>query len=374
MQNLNKIIQADCLEYLKSLPDGCVNLVLIDPPYNISHAKWDKWKCQKEYVNWLGSVFLECQRVLKDNGSFYFWHNDFQQMAELQHWISQNTRFVFNSMISWVKPNFRPIAWKNKQEGSNLRSWFNIQEYCLYYTFEDSGTGLQKIEEEHIAPLNPFALQLKSLIKEHNFSTIQIAEYGNFYANVNHGGSVSNWVNGKNIPSKEQWNIICNLFKIENKYEELRAEYEELRAEYEELRAEYEELRPRFNIQSGQDYNNVWYSKEDSGNKTNGKLHTCEKPQDLLQKIILTSSNENDIVLDCFAGSGSLAQACLETNRNFLCCERDEGYVKIANDRLENWRQDLERQDKWLNERGVMDFESDVKEEVKPESNQSSLF
>ena len=77
MQNkLNKIIQMDCLEYLKNLPDGFVDLVLIDPPYNISHAKWDKWRCQKEYVNWLGSVFLQCQRVLKNNGVIVWIVND----------------------------------------------------------------------------------------------------------------------------------------------------------------------------------------------------------------------------------------------------------------------------------------------------------
>ena len=41
-------------------------------------------------------------------------------------------------------------------------------------------------------------------------------------------------------------------------------------------------------------------------------------------------------MLDCFAGSGSLAHACIETNRNFLCCEKDEKYVKIANQRIKN--------------------------------------
>jgi DNA modification methylase len=100
---------------------------------------------------------------------------------------------------------------------------------------------------------------------------------------------------------------------------------------------------------------------------------TC-KPVELLKKYIINSSKEDDIVLDCFAGSGSLAQACLETNRNFLCCERDEKYVKVANDRLANWKQDLERQDKWLNERGVENFESDIKDEAKQQNNQGSLF
>ena len=39
----------------------------------------------------------ECERLLKDNGSFYFWHNDMVQIAQLMEWIRQNTRFVFNS-------------------------------------------------------------------------------------------------------------------------------------------------------------------------------------------------------------------------------------------------------------------------------------
>lgn len=360
MKNLNTIIQADCLEYLKSLPDGCVDLVLIDPPYNISHANWDKWKCQKEYVNWLGSVFLECQRVLKDNGSFYFWHNDFQQIAELQHWISQNTKFVFNSMISWVKPNFRPIGWKNLTPNNTLRSWYNNQEYCLYYTFEDSGTGLNATQPLYFKKYLTYMTEQKKILNW------QINDFNNF---LDYKTIASHWFYNENNIQLQPRFITKKDYKKLQTTGFFQKPYEELRAEYEELRAEYKELRPRFNIQNGQDYNNVWYSKINNTNK----LHTCEKPQDLLQKIILTSSNENDIVLDCFAGSGSTAQACLETNRNFLCCERDEGYVKIANDRLANWQEDLLRQDKWLNERGVMDFESDIQDEVKEKEQQILL-
>ena len=81
MINLNEIIQGDCLEVMKGITDKSVDLVLTDPPYNINKAKWDKWKKQEDYINWLGSVFKECQRVLKDNGSFYFFHNDFLQIV-----------------------------------------------------------------------------------------------------------------------------------------------------------------------------------------------------------------------------------------------------------------------------------------------------
>lgn len=51
-------------------------------------------------------------------------------------------------------------------------------------------------------------------------------------------------------------------------------------------------------------------------------------------KIILTSSNENDIVLDCFSGSGSTAVASILLNRRFIGCELDEKYCNIANARI----------------------------------------
>ena len=72
-----KLILGDCLEKMKDIEDKSVNLVLIDPPYNIGRDTWDKWKTVDKYVKFMGEVFLEIQRVLKDNGSFYFFHNDF---------------------------------------------------------------------------------------------------------------------------------------------------------------------------------------------------------------------------------------------------------------------------------------------------------
>ena len=96
--DLNKeinLIQGDCLEKMKEIPDKSINLVLIDPPYNINKAEWDKWKTVDAYVEFMGQVFLECQRVLKDNGSFYFFHNDFLQIVELQNFINKNTNFIF---------------------------------------------------------------------------------------------------------------------------------------------------------------------------------------------------------------------------------------------------------------------------------------
>ena len=51
--------------------------------------------------------------------------------------------------------------------------------------------------------------------------------------------------------------------------------------------------------------------------------------------IIKTSSNENDIILDCFMGSGSTGVACKHTNRKFIGIEIEEKYFNIAKKRIE---------------------------------------
>lgn len=64
------------------------------------------------------------------------------------------------------------------------------------------------------------------------------------------------------------------------------------------------------------------------------KNHPTEKPVDLMEFYIYNSSNENDLVLDPFMGSGSVGVACQNINRNFIGFEIDEKYFNIAKERL----------------------------------------
>ena len=64
-------------------------------------------------------------------------------------------------------------------------------------------------------------------------------------------------------------------------------------------------------------------------------LHPTEKPIELMEWIIKSYTNENDLVLDFTMGSGSTGVACLNTNRKFIGIELDENYFNIAKDRIE---------------------------------------
>lgn len=66
------------------------------------------------------------------------------------------------------------------------------------------------------------------------------------------------------------------------------------------------------------------------------KYHPTEKNVDLMKDLILNSTNENDIVLDPFMGSGTTCLACKETNRHYVGFEIDKKYYDIARKRLSN--------------------------------------
>jgi len=65
------------------------------------------------------------------------------------------------------------------------------------------------------------------------------------------------------------------------------------------------------------------------------KLHPTQKPISLFEYLIRTYSNENDLVLDCCAGSGTTAIACINTNRNYICIEKDKKIFQIMKNRVE---------------------------------------
>ena len=81
---------------------------------------------------------------------------------------------------------------------------------------------------------------------------------------------------------------------------------------------------------------NMLYQKIHKFKRPTEKMHEAQKPVELLERFIKLSSNENDVILDPFMGSGSTGVACINTNRNFIGIELDENYYKIACERINN--------------------------------------
>ncbi len=85
-----------------------------------------------------------------------------------------------------------------------------------------------------------------------------------------------------------------------------------------------------FNLWEGKKYksNILKYKKDYDG------YHPTQKPVLLLEDLIKTFSNENDLVVDLTMGSGSTGVACKKSNRHFIGIEKDETYFKLAVERV----------------------------------------
>ena len=307
---IGKITCADCLDILKQLPDKCVDLVLTDPPYfGVVKNNWDnQWKNIQEFQSWVGEVGKELYRVLKDNGSFY-WFGSWKNIAYCQVVLDRYFRLLNN--IAWDSGCYLDMFIEKSFRKYSPHS----NERILFYDKGEDKTGLEYIDKEFVMPNNPFCKELKKAIKEKNITIKEIAEYGHFYGNVNHGGAVTNWVKGYNIPSKEQFFKMNEILCFEREYEDLRQEYEDLRRVWNNDGKAFDVLKFPFCADKG-------------------RFHPTQKPLSLISYLLERSTNQGMLVLDCFSGSGTTAVACHKLKRRFICIEKDPEYWKASCERL----------------------------------------
>ena len=317
MNELNKVHHLNFLD--NSIPDKSVQLIIGDSPYYKVKGEFDFiWKTFEDYLQDVEKWAIECKRILADNGTL-FWYGDAKNIAYAQIIFDKHFNLINN--LTWNKGSFMGL-----EESEGLRSFAPCTERILMYgSLAQDTTGLKEVEKEYIAPRNPFALELKKARIEKGVSINEVAEYGKFYGNVNHGGSVTNWERGYNIPNDHQWKILCNNLPIS------RLDYKQLKTEYEHLRLEYEHLRRPFNnIHSLQEILN--FSNE--GTKTGNKYdHDTVKPETLTRALIQTCSRKKDLIVMPFAGSGTECAMSAKESRNFIGFDIEKKYVDMSNKR-----------------------------------------
>ncbi len=315
MLELNKVYCGDCLELMKEIDDKSVNLAILDLPYNIKKDSWDRIE---NYEEWVGEILLEVQRVLRDNGSMYFFHNKMPVISKLMIWVENNSKFVFKQMIVWNK-KFDGVYNDGFLQGYNevdsLRNYQKMAEYILFYTFQDeTGLTTAKLDLNNFTSLRQY---FKELLEYIGLNKKQIMNIVGQSADHCFRWASSQW----DLPTEETYNELIEKFGID-KWEKFRPYWTS-----EGLRNEYEELRYTFNNQKK--YHSVWNFG------IAPKIgHWTPKPIDLLQNIILHSSNAGDIILDPTCGSGSTCVAARELGRNFIGIEKEEKYCQIAEERL----------------------------------------
>lgn len=309
----NALLSAgDALQLLKKLPDHSISLILTDPPYHTTKKKNIKndtsFENDDEFLNWIEEFSKEWFRVLRPNGSIFVYCSSIMA-ARIE--ISMSKRFNILSHVVWTKPNDPGFdGWKQKIKKESLRQWYDHSERIIFV--EPAYDG------------NLFKSWFGNFLREQRLkcglTCKDLTEMTGDHGKVNHGGAVSNWEAGRNIPCKEQYQKLCKALLSTGKVNEL---------------PPFENVIRTFEVNSNVEFTDVW--NFNSVRPYQGK-HPAEKPIDMLEHCINSTTYENDIVLDCFAGSGSTAIAALNLKRKTISFELDEIWIKSIKTRLENYK------------------------------------
>ena len=302
------VLHEDSLQVLQQIPDASVRLILTDPPYHSTkkdNIYGDKLFTEDGlFLDWMEKFAKEFARILKPNGSIYLFCAS-EMSGRLEVLFSRYLKPL--NHIIWTKPNDPGFdGWKGKMNKEALRRWYPHSERVLFFE-KQSGV------EGHRSTLGHL-LRTKRL--EAGISGHLLTELTGEYGNVNHGGAVSNWEIGRNVPSREQYAKICKAILATGKVKSMPS---------------FEDVVRPFNMRGDLEYTDVWNFP--SVKPYRGK-HPAEKPLNLLTHIINASTFEGDLVLDCFAGSGSTGVAAIQINRKAILIEIEEQWAKRACQRL----------------------------------------
>jgi len=316
----NKIHHLNFLD--NSLPDKCANEIIADPPYFEVKGEFDYiWKSFNDYLKDVELWAKECKRILADNGTLFWWGHA-KKIAYTQ--IILDKYFNLENSLVWQKTDSMQYQYYSPELA---RTYNTHNERCLMYSNEVGQTGLEMIMEEFIKPNNPFAKYLQSEFKKANVTNKEIAK---LFPSKTGGltGCVSNWLNGDNVITEEQYLKVRNY--LNNEY--LRKEYEYLRKEYEYLRKEYEDQRRYF-------YNEYKYEEvlktSQQSNKTKHYDHETKKSEIVTEMLILPTTKENDLIIVPFVGSGTECAMAKKHRRKYIGYEIEKKHINTATKRCQ---------------------------------------
>lgn len=325
--NLNSInlVNADSLEFIKTLPDDCIDLIATDPPYfKVKPNSWDnQWRGDSDYLQWLDQCLAEFYRVLKPAGSLYLFCG---HRLALDIEMLMRRRFSVLNHIIWAKPSGR---WNGCNKES-LRAYFPATERVLFAEHyqgpckpKQDGYAVKctELKQNVLKPLIDYFRDARNAL---GVSSKEIhAATGKQMAS--HWFTESQW----QLPNEQDYLKLQALFEriakerhqrneLSDPHHQLVTEYKTLSRRYLELSQEFKALRRPFSVSALVPFTDVWTYKPVQFYP--GK-HPCEKPAEMMHDIIAASSKPGDVVADFFMGSGSTIKEAIKMGRCALGIE-----------------------------------------------------
>jgi len=295
---LNIIYNLDCCEYLKKLTDKSIDSIILDPPYyEVVKEDWDnQWTTFMDYLEWFKPIIKELNRVSKYSCSCFVF--GFPEQLSYLLPLFENEGFKYRQHIC-VSKGLSSVAGRTSHK---LKMFPTASEYILYF-YKDATTIIKTM------------LQQKQ--KEHKLTGSDI---NNYLGKASNGGGTWSTIAGEkqqNIqnPTREDWNKLEALFGG--------------------FDIKYDDYVYKFNLPTGLtdvwtdiNFNDRKYKKLWNKKYEEKCSHPTMKPYNLIKRLIECSTDEGDIVLDIFMGTGMTGLVCKDIGRRFMACELDPKFVE----------------------------------------------
>lgn len=292
----------DNLDQLSKLPDKCIDLVYIDPPFNSNRNYEVFWGETREkrsfedrhastaaYIDFMRPRCTELHRVLKDTGSFYFhcdWHADSYVRVMLDQIFGEAS---FQTQIIWRRTTAKGLA---------FRSFPNNHDSIFFYT---KGPGYTFNRQ--------FAPHSEKLISSH-YSKIEEVTGRRF--------TLDNLLN----PNQDRPNLRYEFLGMTRVWRWTKERMEKAYADGQVIQPKPGAV-PRYkrylDEQLGVPIDSIWADIPPINSQAKESLgYPTQKPLPLLERIVRSSSNENDIVMDAFCGCGTALEASERLGRQWI--------------------------------------------------------
>jgi len=305
-----ELLKGDCLIESDKIESGSVDLILTDLPYGNMNTDGGRklgingWDLVIEPKK----VYEIANRILRKNGKMVL----FSQEPYTTKLITEAIPNIpFGYRATWEKDNFAVAL------GAKVNMVSFTEDILIFSKNEcyESKHPLRNTMKKYVSKYGKDLLIYLFLKEGRYTSELSAKVHASYKFGFNNGMRFD-------LMNEKMYNYLSDFIQFKEAFEELKQIDNEYKIKYGST----------FNLWEGNKYksNILKYKKDYDG------YHPTQKPILLLEDLIKTFSNENDLVVDLTMGSGSTMVACQNTNRNGIGIEMDDNYFDIANKRIED--------------------------------------
>lgn len=289
MHAANCVVKGDCVEWLDSVRPESVDLVYIDPPYytNKNFKDFDdRWPSMQAYIDFMRERVVKLHRVLKPTGSMLL-HCDHHASHYLR--MMMDEIFTANNFVNEI------IWYYGGRQLTHIKKFNSKHENIFYYR------------------KNKNKFKFKMVYKEHKKSYVD-----GFFKHC-----------------------YCDTCKNEHKHKDNKTKCDQCQGELKRF-----QRRPKSNtypegrqfLNGGVGMDTVWddLPPVHSQKSRNEKIgYRTQKPEALIKRILEATTNEGDVVLDSFGGSGTTAAVAHKLGRRFIVGDKSPKSIEVTTTRMQ---------------------------------------